>query len=556
MPSLVLSSVEGRPASSPDVLLNVLSNCHRSGRWGDVEQIFHAYWPSRAYSLCTYARLNVDWLTRDGAWRPAPVVPLSDIQFERVGLNSKFAIAKRLVSELLPYPRYTLDRLLRLRLSPIFILYATLDLDRPLPSDYDMQFMWRHLSRLLRLGRAQDLVCAHSMADADDGDTRPENCAPHSVDDPDGVLEILWHQLYPGVPRKGRYLKSPKQDVAAGPARGSGYASPSGLSSISSPSPASVVDVYVGMAQSGTGGVAITSAYTDSRWTKGEKSFSVPHPAARVTELHALLDTVCCWADEWTDHVVRFHVCSVPTAWHLNGFADYAPEFPALELLRRAARRWGFEMEACFVGGSCETPSANSHTRRAANLARASFQGQTLAKHLPLNSLVMDSVLMDLHEIDEGLREGALPLYERILKERDVGGYRSIVLQPGTHYQKVRCRAWHAEMQERRDRRATAIAGFKDVPGPQSGEREYVPAEKIEVRRIMGRRPAQKRGRGMDGTADDPKSGSLKVHVEGQRAPRDSDDGGVDARPAKRLRASDTEGRQQRQAGGSGCTVM
>ena len=355
--------------------------------------------------------------------------------------EAKYTFAKSLISAFLLQPQYGLDRLLHLRLDPVFILYVALDLDCPLPSDFDMRFFWTHLSHLIWLNRVQDLVHVVPLTQLPDGLSAPDNCISHPEDDPDGILEQLWYETHPDAPRRTQNQRSPLTSTR--PRDLLDYLKPgAGLlhlpeSRIAFACPCSTsrpfADVYVAASPTGTGGYARTHAYS---WALKESIFSIPYTTTTTaSELHAILDAVCCWANRWEDYTVHFYVTSVPVAWHINGFADYSSEFPALLLLQRAACRWRFRIEAYYIGGCCERYSPH-HMRRARELS--TYDGHVSTDELPLDTVIMDSIMTDLEEVNACASSAPRRMtltYPEVLQAREARSYLLMSRQPSYHHE-------------------------------------------------------------------------------------------------------------------------
>ncbi|KAI0267731.1 hypothetical protein BC834DRAFT_56769 [Gloeopeniophorella convolvens] len=137
--------------------LGFLNACLQTKHLDPVEKLFDEHFRRRSQTLARYLSLT-SWNLEKHP-RPPPHHAVCT-NTHRFGLNmsaQKFCIAKSLISTLYAGCG-TLACLRSIKLSPYAVIYAAMDLDIPLPDDFDFWFLWRHLEQLLEREREADLV--------------------------------------------------------------------------------------------------------------------------------------------------------------------------------------------------------------------------------------------------------------------------------------------------------------------------------------------------------------------------------------------------------------
>jgi len=342
-------------------------------------------------------------------------------------------------------------------MSPYVIIYACMDLDLPLPPSFDMVFFWQHLSRLIEVGRPDDLAWEHDATEpyVDSGSLLRDEYARHPDDDPDGTLEVLYRELSPD----GEGMRM-RRTQAMGPRKA--YRP---------------VDVYIGATHQGTAGIF----YESKPYSTTPKIFALSRPAleegeAGDRETYAMLDAAGCWAPQWADRTVRFHVSSPVVAWHTNEFVEgTAAEYPALEVVHALALRWGFEVEAQWEARR-EEPTDLVRARVLAVAARGCMF--TMGTGLVLE--VLDAVMLDCEgEVAAtapalaDMRRVVLPLYRDALRSCRLVEYTGAEPPYGWLYMRMR-------MAQRRNARRAAM--MKLVQPLRGG------ADRLRHKEVIGRR--------------------------------------------------------------------
>ncbi|KAI0058660.1 hypothetical protein BV25DRAFT_1829898 [Artomyces pyxidatus] len=385
-----------QPMTGP--LLNVCAVSGQTGDWSAVEDMLYSYWPTRNATLDAYLRANVNWLGKPSAWGPLHQVHPLGVAFHRLGLNMsaiRFSLAKSLLKTIIERSRgFSLDSLFSVPLSPYFILYACMDLDLPLPTGFDMRFLWTHLSDLVDKGRTGDLVHEGApIQEISDGLLNPSTDLVDHVGDPEGIIQLLYLRFYPGA-RPIKANSSPK-----------------------------IFTVFVAADS------ACTAGYYPVPGAKArgvvEKTFSLRHessaPAfASSREIYAMLDAACCWGPLWMGCTVRFPLSSIRLVWAVNDAIVSYKEFPAVAFLLAFATRWNFKIEATFYDPVKSMRGINV-ARNLAARGKDSFSPDT-----GLGLELMDSVVMSCFgrtEFGEDFQEVVLAKYLEILRLEKAEGY-------------------------------------------------------------------------------------------------------------------------------------
>jgi hypothetical protein len=303
----------------------------------------------------------------------------------------------------------TLSSVLHLKLSPYVVLYAAMDLDVPLPDDFDMWFLWRHIEQLIQLGRTTDLVDdTGELPPLLHGHTIPPEYKANITDDPDGVLGLLYHFHFHSQPFHSSSFPEIKRPLSELPP----------------------IQLVVGTTDRGTAGEMRT-------WNAGEVRhhwFGLRRQPSNTAfessrEAYALLDAACCWGIEWRGRTVRVNLSNQRLVWALNDFIDASAEFPVVEVLLSLATRCGFEFEAIH------SPFRHATVDRHAQGRYNRFsQGSGLVLQL------MDVVLSDV-PFTKGnlcdLEEVVLSTYRAVLVGCGARGYTGELYHPGLLYSEM-----------------------------------------------------------------------------------------------------------------------
>lgn len=301
--------------------------------------------------------------------------------------------------------------MLHLKLSPYVVMYAAMDLDVPLPGDFDLWFLWRHIEQLIQLGRTADLVddtCEPTPLLH--GPTIPPEYKADVTNDPDGVLQILYYFHF----HAQRFHSSPFMEVKR---------------PLSELPP---IKLAVSTTDCGTAGEMFT-------WNAGEVRhhwFGLRRrPSDPVfessREAYALLDATCCWGLTWRGRTVRVNLSNQRLVWALNDFIDASAEFPVVEVLLSLATRCGFDLVAIH------SPLRHATVDRHAQGGYISFsEGTGLVMQL------MDVVLSDVPFARGNLcdlEDVVLSTYRAILIGSGARGYTGGPYSPGLLYSEMPC---------------------------------------------------------------------------------------------------------------------
>jgi hypothetical protein len=329
--------------------------------------------------------------------------------FSRLVSQEKFGMAKSLLSQYY-VASGSLQGVLHLKLSPYVLMYAAMDLDVPLPDDFDKWFLWRHIEQLLQFGRTADLVDdSDNFPPVLNGPTIPLEYMADATEDPDGVLQRLHHFLHHSQAFHSSSFPEPKRPL-------------------SEPPP---IQLIVATTDRGTAGETCS-------WNGGivtHHSFGLrrqPSDLAFVSsrEAYALLDATCCWGLGWRGRTVRVNLSNQRLVWALNDFIDASGEFPVVEVLLTLAARCGFEFTAVYSPLRVATVD-----RRAQGQYNRFSEGSGLA--LPLMDVVLSDVsyakgnLCDLEDV-------VLSTYRAILTGCGSRGYTRGSCNPGLLYSEMR----------------------------------------------------------------------------------------------------------------------
>jgi hypothetical protein len=323
--------------------------------------------------------------------------------------QEKFATAKSLFSQYY-IASGSLQGVLHLKLSPYVLMYAAMDLDVPLPDNFDKWFLWRHIEQLLQFGRTADLVNESDvLPPVLSGPTIPLEYMADATDDPDGVLQRLYHFLHHSQAFHSSSLPEPKRPL-------------------SEPPP---IQLIVATTDRGTAGETCSwnGGIITHHWFGLRRQ---PSDLAFVSsrEAYALLDATCCWGLGWRGRTVRVNLSNQRLVWALNNFIDAPGEFPVVEVLLTLAARCGFEFTAVY-----SPLRVASVDRRAQGQYNRFSEGSGLA--LPL----MDVVLSDVPYAKGNLRDledVVLSTYRAILTGCGSRGYTKGSDNPGLLYSEMR----------------------------------------------------------------------------------------------------------------------
>jgi hypothetical protein len=422
------SSIGQTGAPNPPLFLRFLVNCLTSKYLDPVEKVLYEYFPKRSQTLAKYLSFTLSDLD---VKPPPPPHNATCISSHRLGLNSeyltsticyvvlehfsylvsqeKFRMAKSLLSQ-----HYiasgSLKGMLHLKLSPYVVVYAAMDLDVPLPDDFDKWFLWRHIEQLLQLGRTADLV-----DDADivlpmlSGPTTPLEYMGDATEDPDGVLQRLYYFHHHTKTFHSSFLSEPKRPLSELPP----------------------IQLTVASTEHGTAGEICSwnGGMVSHHWFGLRRQPSDP-ASVSSREAYALLDATCCWGLGWRGRTVRVNLSNQRLVWALNDFTDASAEFPVVEVLLTLAARCGFEFTAVY-----------SHHRLASVDRRAQGQYNRFSGGSGLALPLMDVVLSDVPFAKGNLcdlGDVVLSTYRTILTGRGTRGYSGGLYNPGLLYSEMR----------------------------------------------------------------------------------------------------------------------
>ena len=305
----------------------------------------------------------------------------------------------------------SLKDVLRLKLSPYVVMYAAMDLDVPLPDDFDKWFLWRHIEQLLQLGQTADLVGdAEILPPVLGGPTIHQQYMADATEDPDCVLQRLYHFHRHKQAFHSTSFPEPKRPLSELPR----------------------IHLTVATTDHGTAGeMCIWNGGVVSHHWFGLKRQPSDLASVSSREAYALLDATCCWGLSWRGCAVRVNLSNQRLVWALNDFTDASGEFPVVEVLLTLAARCGFEFTALY--SPVHLASVDRHARGQYN--RFS-EGSGLA--LPLMDVVLSDVpyakgnLCDLENV-------VLSSYRAILTDCGSHGYTAGGLyNPGLLYSAMR----------------------------------------------------------------------------------------------------------------------
>jgi hypothetical protein len=309
----------------------------------------------------------------------------------------------------------SLRGVLHLKLSPYVVLYAAMDLDVPLPDEFDKWFLWRHIEQLLQLGRTADLV-----DDADiflpvlSGPTIPLEYMADAMEDPDGVLQRLYYFRHHTQTFHSSFLPEPKRPLSELPP----------------------IQLTVASTNHGTAGEMCSwnGGMVRHHWFGLRRQPSDP-AFVSSREAYALLDATCCWGLGWRGRTIRVNLSNQRLVWALNDFTDASAEFPVVEVLLTLAARCGFEFTAAY-----SPLHLKSVDRHAQGQYDKFSEGSGLA--LPLMDVVLSDVpfakgnLCDLEEV-------VLSTYRAILTGHGLRKYN-----PGLLYSEMRSKQASAMVED------------------------------------------------------------------------------------------------------------
>ncbi|KAH9043433.1 hypothetical protein EDB84DRAFT_876809 [Lactarius hengduanensis] len=410
-PTFMQSPVGQTSAPNPPPFLRFLVSCLISKHLDPVEKVLYEHFPKRSQTLAKYLSLT---LSDFDIKPPLPPHDATCISSHRLGLNmsqEKFRMAKSLLSQYYIVSGY-LKGVLHLKLSPYVVMYAAMDLDVPLPDDFDKWFLWRHIEQLLQLRRTANLV-----GDADilppvlSGSTIPPEYMANVTEDPDGVLQRLYCSHHHTQTFYSSSFPEPKRPLSELPS----------------------IQLTLATTDRGTAGEMCSwnGGMVSHHWFGLRRQ---PSDLAFVSsrEAYALLDATCCWGLSWRGRTVRVNLSNQRLVWALNDFTDASAEFPVVEVLLTLAARCGFEFTAVYSYSPLHHASVDRHAQGQYN--RFS-EGSGLA--LPLMDVVLSDVpfakgnLCDLEVV-------VLSTYRAILAGCGSHGYTGGLYNPGSLYSEMR----------------------------------------------------------------------------------------------------------------------
>lgn len=323
----------------------------------------------------------------------------------------KFRMAKSFLSQCY-IASGTLANVLHLKLSPYVVMYAAMDLDVPLPDDFDKWFLWRHIEQLFQLGRTADLV-------DDTGELPPFLHAPtipseykvNVAEDPDGVLQGLYHFHYHAQTFHSSPFPESKRPLSELPP----------------------IQLAISITDRGTAGEMCSwnGGRVRHEWFGLRRQPSDP-AFESSREAYAILDATCCWGLVWRGRTVRVNLSNQRLVWALNDFIDASAEFPVVEVLLSLAARCGFKFMAIHA------PLYLADVDR-----RAHGQYNRFSEGTGLVLQLMDVVLSDVPFAKGNLRDledVVLSTYRAILVACGAHGYTEGVCKPGLLFSEMRNR--------------------------------------------------------------------------------------------------------------------
>jgi hypothetical protein len=314
----------------------------------------------------------------------------------------------------------TLAGVLHLKLSPYIVMYAAMDLDVPLPDDFDKWFLWRHIEQLLQLGRTADLVDdSGELPPLLHGPTIPPEYKVNATEDPDGVLQGLYYFHYYAQILHSSTFPESKRPLSELP------------------------PIHLAISTSDRGTAGEVCSWNGGRvrheWFGLRRQPSDP-AFESSREAYAILDATCCWGLAWRGRTVRVNLSNQRLVWALNDFIDASAEFPVVEVLLALAERCGFKFMAIHA------PHYPTNVDRYAQGQYNSFsEGSGLVLQL------MDVVLSDVPFATGNLcdlEDVVLSTYRAILVARGARGYGSGPDRPGLLYSEMRSRQTFVTMDE------------------------------------------------------------------------------------------------------------
>lgn len=289
-------------------------------------------------------------------------------------------------------------------------MYAALDLDVPLPDDFDVWFLWRHIEQLIQLGRMADLVdCSGELSPVHQCPMIPPEYKAHVTEDPDGVLQLLYQFHFHSRPFHSSSFPETKRPLSETPP----------------------IQLTIGTTDRGTAGEMRT-------WDAGEVRHhwfglrrQPSDPAFESSrEAYALLDATCCWGITWRGRTVRVNLSNQRLVWALNDFIDATVEFPVVEVLLTLAARCGFEFVAIH---SPHLPALVD--RHAQGRYNRFSEGNGLV--LQLMDVVLSDVPFAKGNVSD-LENVVLSTYRTILVSSGARGYTGGIYNPGVLYSEMR----------------------------------------------------------------------------------------------------------------------
>ncbi|KAH9068472.1 hypothetical protein EDB83DRAFT_2376707 [Lactarius deliciosus] len=287
-----------------------------------------------------------------------------------------------------------LKGVLHLKLSPYVVMYAAMDLDVPLPDDFDKWFF---------------------------GSTIPPEYMADVTEDPDGVLQRLYCSHHHTQTFHSSSFPEPKRPLSELPS----------------------IQLTLAATDRGTAGEMCSwnGGMVGHHWFGLRRQ---PSDLAFVSsrEAYALLDATCCWGLGWRGRTVRVNLSNQRLVWALNDFTDASAEFPVVEVLLTLAARCGFEFTAVY---SYSPPHHASVDRHAQGQYNRFSEGSGLA--LPLMDVVLSDVpfakgnLCDLEVV-------VLSTYRAILAGCGSHGYTGGLYNPGSLYSEMRSKQAFAVVEE------------------------------------------------------------------------------------------------------------
>ncbi|KAI0255008.1 hypothetical protein BJV78DRAFT_811027 [Lactifluus subvellereus] len=405
--------------SNPPPFIKFLVSCLLARHLDPVEKVLHEHFQKRSQTLANYLSLTLSNFENQP---PPPPHDAACTNSHRLGLNmspEKFRMAKSFL-----YQCYiasgTLANVLHLKLSPYVVMYAAMDLDVPLPDDFDKWFLWRHIEQLLQLGRTADLV-------DDTGElppllhvpTIPSEYKVNVTEDPDGVLQGLYHFHHHAQTFHSSPFPESKRPLSELP--------PIQLS-------ISITDRGTAGEMCSWNGGRVRQEWFGLRRQPSDPAFELSR------EAYAILDATCCWGLAWRGRTVRVNLSNQRLVWALNDFIDASAEFPVVEVLLSLAARCGFEFMA--IHAPLYLADVDRHAQGQYNKFS---EGSGLVLQL------MDVVLSDVPFAKGNLcdlEDVVLSTYRAILVACGARGYTEGVCKPGLLFSEMRNRQTLAMMDD------------------------------------------------------------------------------------------------------------